>query len=232
MAGGALDLSELGFGDGSAEPSALATAPDPLAERRSRAGRGGSRARQRSGGRSSRAGQATFLRRFITLLGILAAVVVVFGAAYVFSGRDLSGSSSLPGWLSPFDPRPAAGGDSAGAPIEGAAEGDLAGVAGEAGGPDVVAAVDAEPGTVIFDASPWARIESIMDAGGELVVVAGAPASPKRFELPPGEYTLILSHPPTGRERTEVIRVQSRESVELRVAFPTTPEELIRAAGW
>lgn len=95
-----------------------------------------------------------------------------------------------------------------------------------------VVATDLPPGTVLIDAAPWASIASIRDADGEDVTVIGARYTPKRMELAPGVYTVVLEHPPTSGSQQATLEVESGGEQSIRVNFDIDVEEFFRRAVW
>lgn len=95
-----------------------------------------------------------------------------------------------------------------------------------------VTGTDLPAGVLLIDAAPWAAIDQISDSAGEDVTVVGARFTPKRLELPPGVYTLTLSHPPSGERKDATLEVESGGEQRLSISFDVDVEEFFRRADW
>ncbi len=97
-----------------------------------------------------------------------------------------------------------------------------------------VAAADLSPGLLALDAVPWGEIVSLENPAAE----EPPPISPSRFtpvimSLPPGEYTVSLRYPPTGRVEERVIRIDSDTRVDERVIFENLDAKAyFQRVGW
>ncbi len=81
---------------------------------------------------------------------------------------------------------------------------------------------------VRLDVAPWAEIKQVKNLStGEVLKVSGQ--TPLEFELPPGEYRLLLSHP-KFRDIAVPIQVTAGQVHELRRAFTQfDPAEVLKA---
>jgi hypothetical protein len=70
-----------------------------------------------------------------------------------------------------------------------------------AGGPRAPAPI---PVLVVIDASPWARVQGIRQAGGELESLPPDASTPLALPLAPGSYQVSLVGPPPASERRDV----------------------------
>lgn len=69
----------------------------------------------------------------------------------------------------------------------------------------------AAPGTVVVNAHPWGTITGITDASGEPVALPQDATTPAVLTLPPGTYTISLSHP--SRTTAEELQVTVKSGV-------------------
>lgn len=83
-------------------------------------------------------------------------------------------------------------------------------------------------GRVRLDAAPWAEIKQVKNLStGEVLKVSGQ--TPLEFELPPGEYRLLLSHPKFA-DIAVPIHVTAGQVHQLRRAFTQfDPAEVLKA---
>ena len=89
------------------------------------------------------------------------------------------------------------------------------------------------PGRVLLDAHPWGEIVRLVDGEGESPALSGAPVTPRALSLPPGSYTLVLRHPPSGEQQELQFEVRSGESTEVRVTLEQNDgERFLDAMGW
>jgi len=86
----------------------------------------------------------------------------------------------------------------------------------------------AEKGYLVVDAVPWAEVLRIEDEAGHAIEPAGDRYTPLLLSLPPGLYTVQLSHPKLGKKSARSEVVAGRTST-LRVPFdPDVSETYFR----
>lgn len=87
------------------------------------------------------------------------------------------------------------------------------------------------PGTLIVDAHPWGRIETVRSlASGEAVAVPADGWTPQRFTLVPGAYAVTVRHPELGAREIEV-EVVAGQVVRRSVRFGGALAESFLAGG-
>ncbi len=87
------------------------------------------------------------------------------------------------------------------------------------------------PGTLVVDAVPWAEVQSVTDGTGRVVPLPEDAATPLRLELPPGTYTVRLSHPP-GPARAMQLTVGPGQVVSRSETFRTVSgEDFLASVG-
>ena len=109
------------------------------------------------------------------------------------------------------------------------------------GPPEEVADEEAAPNAglakgevVVVDARPWGEVTSLVDSEGRDVELPADRETPLTVSLPPGRYTISLTHPELqGEERScdvEVsVGVEALCNVEL---LALSPEDYWEDTGW
>lgn len=86
------------------------------------------------------------------------------------------------------------------------------------------------PGTVILDAQPWARVESIVSSDGTAVTLPAVTSTPLRLDLTPGHYAITLERDGTTRDLD--IDITSGAVVRRSATFETTTaDDLLASLG-
>lgn len=87
-------------------------------------------------------------------------------------------------------------------------------------------------GALAIDALPWARLVSIKDAGGELVLLPADPVTPLVVELSEGSYTVELADE-RGNRRSQTALVARQQRAQIKVDFQSSKAEgYLREAGF
>jgi len=81
-------------------------------------------------------------------------------------------------------------------------------------------------GTLVLNALPWARVESITDATGTPFPVGPEPHTPLRLALPPGRYQVALVNPRTASR--QVVEVEIRAAATTRTTVELAPVDVER----
>ena len=76
-----------------------------------------------------------------------------------------------------------------------------------------------EPGYLVLDALPWGEITEIRSSEGELVPLDGPRHTPARLDLPPGSYSITLTHPSLQEPREVTADIRAGESTRRLVEF-------------
>ena len=71
-------------------------------------------------------------------------------------------------------------------------------------------------GALVLDALPWAEV-TVTDSEGAEVALPGSSYTPLRLELPPGEYSLSLSHPEVSEPSLLEVSIRASEVIERTV---------------
>lgn len=95
-----------------------------------------------------------------------------------------------------------------------------------------VSGTELPPGFIALDASPWAEIVSVSDAGGETELVAGAPFTPKRWAMAPGLYTVTLTHPSSESPQVVEISVESGQVTRRHVEMEVDVSSVLKEGRW
>ncbi len=87
-----------------------------------------------------------------------------------------------------------------------------------------------DPGAVILDARPWARVESVVSSDGTAVTLPGMTSTPLRLELAPGNYTITLER--KGMTRELNVDIGSGAVIRRSAIFETaTADDLLASLG-
>ncbi len=88
------------------------------------------------------------------------------------------------------------------------------------------------PGWLALDASPWGEIQSVASSSGESIPVIGPPYTPKLLELPPGQYSLTLTHPARDQPVQVTVEVETGKTTRHLVSMEIDLDELLARSGW
>ena len=87
------------------------------------------------------------------------------------------------------------------------------------------------PRVVVFDAVPWATVESIQDSQGERVTLAADATTPFVLSLRPGTYRVVVAGPPPALERRTVelvVRSDGAAAFPVQRFTPMTTDEYFK----
>jgi serine/threonine-protein kinase PpkA len=95
------------------------------------------------------------------------------------------------------------------------------------------ARVAASQGELVFNAQPWGRVESVLDANRKPVELPSDATTPFKLTLPAGNYTVTFSHPQTRQPVRVLAKVEAKQRAVVTTAFPTiNAEDYFSRAGW
>ncbi|KDA53165.1 hypothetical protein EG19_07255 [Thermoanaerobaculum aquaticum] len=95
------------------------------------------------------------------------------------------------------------------------------------------AAANPSTGVLVVHAVPWARVLALKDEQGKSLPLPSDAVTPLYLPLPPGNYSLELSDPETGK--TVATTVQVRPGLTTRSVIPLREipaEEFLKELGW
>jgi hypothetical protein len=87
------------------------------------------------------------------------------------------------------------------------------------------------PRVVVFDAVPWATIDSVRDDKGQAVALTGDATTPLVLSLAPGTYSVVLAGPPPALERRTVslvVRPDGASTFPVQRFTPMTTDEYFK----
>jgi len=89
-------------------------------------------------------------------------------------------------------------------------------------------------GVLLLNATPWARIESVVDTTtGEAVSLEKDASTPLRLSLPAGTYRISFRHPNAQSSVAQVVSVKAQATQPVNAAFPTlTSADYLKRAGY
>jgi serine/threonine-protein kinase len=86
---------------------------------------------------------------------------------------------------------------------------------------------------VMVVAAPWGELQSVRGAGGRELLLPADHSTPLLLDLPPGRYTLTLSHPAAAQPASCEAEVRSGEVTTCRVeTLPMEVMQYFKEAGW
>ena len=96
------------------------------------------------------------------------------------------------------------------------------------------ARAEAERGTLVLNAYPWGKVESVLDANNRQPVSLPADATtPLVLTLPAGSYVITFSHPQTKKPAQVFAKVEAQKRATANAAFTTlSATEYFSRAGW
>lgn len=89
-------------------------------------------------------------------------------------------------------------------------------------------------GTLMLDAQPWARVESVVEQiGGKSIALPKDRTTPLRLTLPQGTYRITFAPPGGGAPLSKVATVEAQHVRDISAAFSTiTAEDYLKRAGY
>jgi serine/threonine-protein kinase PpkA len=95
------------------------------------------------------------------------------------------------------------------------------------------AAGDLPHGDLVLNATPWATVDSVLDANHQSVALPSDASTPLILSLPPGSYVITFRHPQAAKTAQVVANVEAKKRVSAGAAFPSiTSQEYFSRAGW
>jgi serine/threonine-protein kinase PpkA len=95
------------------------------------------------------------------------------------------------------------------------------------------AAADLPHGDLVLNATPWATVDSVLDANHQSVALPSDASTPLILSLPPGSYVITFRHPQAAKTAQVVANVEAKKRVSAGAAFPSiTSQEYFSRAGW
>jgi serine/threonine-protein kinase PpkA len=95
------------------------------------------------------------------------------------------------------------------------------------------AAADLPHGDLVLNATPWATVDSVLDANHQSVALPSDASTPLILSLPPGSYVITFRHPQAAKTAQVIANVEAKKRVSAGAAFPSiTSQEYFSRAGW
>lgn len=90
-----------------------------------------------------------------------------------------------------------------------------------------------DQGTVLFEAVPWGEVAKILDQAGREMPLPANRFTPFALALPPGRYTVTLTHPDALASRSCALEIGPGAAQTCRVEFrPMDATEFLQQTGW
>jgi serine/threonine-protein kinase PpkA len=95
------------------------------------------------------------------------------------------------------------------------------------------ARAEAERGTLVLNAYPWGKVESVLDANRQPVTLPADATTPVVLTLPAGSYVITFRHPQSMKPAQVIARVEAQKRATANAAFTSiSSEEYFSRAGW
>jgi serine/threonine-protein kinase PpkA len=95
------------------------------------------------------------------------------------------------------------------------------------------ARADAERGTLVLNAYPWGKVESVLDASRQPVALPTDTTTPLVLTLPAGSYVITFRHPQAAKPAQVIAKVEAQKRATANAAFTTiSTQEYFSRAGW
>ena len=95
------------------------------------------------------------------------------------------------------------------------------------------ARAEAERGTLVLNAYPWGKVESVLDANRQPVPLPADATTPVVLTLPAGSYVITFRHPQSTKAAQVIARVEAQKRASANAAFTSiSAEEYFSRAGW
>ena len=92
---------------------------------------------------------------------------------------------------------------------------------------------EARRGTLVLNAYPWAKVESVLDANRQPVALPAEAVTPLVLALPAGSYVVTFRHPEADGAKQRVVTVEAKKRVAVNAAFTTiSAKDYFSRAGW
>ena len=95
------------------------------------------------------------------------------------------------------------------------------------------ARAEAERGTLVLNAYPWGKVESVLDASRQPVPLPADSTTPLVLTLPAGSYVITFRHPQASKPAQVIAKVEAQKRATANAAFTTiSAQEYFSRAGW
>jgi serine/threonine protein kinase len=95
------------------------------------------------------------------------------------------------------------------------------------------ARAEAERGTLVLNAYPWGKVESVLDASRQPVALPADSTTPLVLTLPAGSYVITFRHPQASKPAQVIAKVEAQKRATANAAFTTiSAQEYFSRAGW
>jgi serine/threonine-protein kinase PpkA len=95
------------------------------------------------------------------------------------------------------------------------------------------ARAEAELGTLVLNAYPWGKVESVLDASRQPVSLPADATTPLVLTLPAGSYVITFRHPQASKAAQVIAKVEAQKRATANAAFTSiSAQEYFSRAGW
>jgi serine/threonine-protein kinase PpkA len=95
------------------------------------------------------------------------------------------------------------------------------------------ARAEAERGTLVLNAYPWGKVESVLDASRQPVPLPADTTTPLVLNLAAGSYVITFRHPQASKPAQVIAKVEAQKRATANAAFTTiSAQEYFSRAGW
>jgi len=95
------------------------------------------------------------------------------------------------------------------------------------------ARAEAERGTLVLNAYPWGKVESVLDANRQPVPLPPDATTPIVLTLPAGSYVITFRHPNANKAAQVIAKVEAQKRATANAAFSSiSAQEYFSRAGW
>jgi len=95
------------------------------------------------------------------------------------------------------------------------------------------ARAEAERGTLVLNAYPWGKVESVLDANRQPVPLPTDTTTPVVLTLPAGSYVITFRHPQAAKPAQVIAKVEAQKRATANAAFTSiSSQEYFSRAGW
>ncbi len=95
------------------------------------------------------------------------------------------------------------------------------------------ARAEAERGTLVLNAYPWGKVESVLDASRQPMPLPADTTTPLVLNLPAGSYVIKFSHPQASKPAQVIAKVEAQKRATANAAFTSiSAQEYFSRAGW
>jgi hypothetical protein len=95
------------------------------------------------------------------------------------------------------------------------------------------ARAEAERGTLVLNAFPWGKVESVVDANRQPVALPTDTTTPLTLTLPAGSYVITFRHPQASKPAQVIAKVEAQKTKTFNAAFTSiSSQEYFTRAGW